>query len=494
MTEQQTTTLDKQSYQLEVTRPVWLPYNDIAHDLVGSLVDHFGYPTSGPKVERYAVVVASLLKAAQAHVLSSRNDLPHYVGIQRRASAWSRYPLVGRTVSDGVVGDFLNYFGGQFVEGSGTSDLHKDEQSKWRTDPKMSMYTLDLAKLPEQLLAARFIEVGRPLVKVNKAEARQQKNRRKAQKNAKSFHNQKEAKALNEDALRTSESRIQRLNKYWLHHPLELPTGHAMASATRVFHDGRFDAGGRIYGGWTGLDQKSKRLHCTIDGEPVVEIDIRASQPTLLSSLLGYKMGGLGPQGEWDDVYGELSHLASIHQYWTIVDNQIDKIELIKRNRNVAKGVVMALIGSGLPLKSNATTELIKDFGLTPQGWALFRERLVEIIPALNDLEPRYDQKGQLEGYINGAGFLSHHESEMTLRTVEALIEQDVPAYPVHDSLIVKVSDAVVAAKVFRQTIHDYCKKLSGLEVLVPLSITVDVDTPNELLPSENDLKGRYLS
>ena len=33
MTEQQATTLDKQSYQLEVTRPVWLPYNDIAHDL-----------------------------------------------------------------------------------------------------------------------------------------------------------------------------------------------------------------------------------------------------------------------------------------------------------------------------------------------------------------------------------------------------------------------------------------------------------------------------
>ena len=64
----------------------------------------------------------------------------------------------------------------------------------------------------------------------------------------------------------------------------------------------------------------------------------------------------------------------------------------------------------------------------------------------------------------------------------------------VDDCLIVKVSDAVVAAKVFRLTIHDYCKQLSGLEVLAPLSVTVDVDTPNDLLPSENDLKGRYLS
>ena len=94
--------LDKQSYQLEVTRPVWLPYNDTAHDIVADLVDQLGYPTSGPKAERYAVLVASLLKAAQAHTYSVNNDLPHYIGIQRRASAWSRFPLVGRTVSDGV--------------------------------------------------------------------------------------------------------------------------------------------------------------------------------------------------------------------------------------------------------------------------------------------------------------------------------------------------------------------------------------------------------
>lgn len=486
--------LDKHSYEFEVTRPVWLSYNDIAHDLVAALVDHFDYPTLGPKAQKYAVVVASLLKAAQAHVLSSRNDLPHYIGIQRRASAWSRYPLVGRTVSDAVVDDFLGAFNGQLVEGSGTSGLHKDYQGNWRTDPKMSMYMLDLDKLPEQLLKARFIEVGRPLVKVNKAETRQQKNKRKALKLSKPFLNDKTSKAVNEEAHTASESRIQRLNDYYRKHPLELPSGHAAASVTRVFHDGRYNAGGRLYGAWTGLDQKGKRLHCTIDNEPVVEIDIRASQPTLLSSLLGHKLGGLGPKGKWDDVYSELSHLASVHHYWTIVDDKTDKIELIKRNRNVAKGVVMALIGSGSPLKSKATSELVKDFGLTPQGWSLFRDRLVETIPALNDLEPRYDQKGQLQGYINGAGFLSHHESEMTLRTVEALIEQDVPAYSVHDSLMVKASDAVVAAKIFRQTIHDYCKQLSGLAVLVPLSVTVDVDTPNDLLPSEDDLKGRYLS
>jgi hypothetical protein len=66
-----------------------------------------------------------------------------------------------------------------------------------------------------------------------------------------------------------------------------MPNGHAAACATRVYHDGRFDAGGRLYGAWTGLDKDTQRLHCTIDGEPICEIDIRGSQPTLLSCLLG---------------------------------------------------------------------------------------------------------------------------------------------------------------------------------------------------------------
>jgi len=115
--EQHMPPLDKQSYQLEVTRPVWLPYNDTAHDIVAALVDQLGYPTTGPKVERYAVLVASLLKASQAHISSFDSDKPHYIGIQRRASAWSRFPLAGRTVSGFVVDGFLNSFGTKLVRG-----------------------------------------------------------------------------------------------------------------------------------------------------------------------------------------------------------------------------------------------------------------------------------------------------------------------------------------------------------------------------------------
>lgn len=487
-------TLDKKSYNLEVTRPVWLPFNDTAKELVVSLVEHLGYPTTGPKADKYSVVIASLLKATQVLLRSTETMLLTYLGVQRRASAWSQFPLVGKDISKRVIDDFLLHFGGQLVEGSGTSGLHKDDQGKWRKDPTMSMYTLRLETLPAELSEARFIEVGRPNVKVNKAESRQQKMRRITQVGSKPFHNNKAAKAIDEDAYTSSQSRIQSLNDFWVDHPLVLPNGHAAASVTRVFHDGRLDAGGRLYGSWTGMDQKSHRLYCTIDDAPVVEIDINASQPTLLSSLLGYKLVGLGPQGEWDDVYGELSRLAMVDYWWTKVDDKIDLIDLIKRNRTVAKGVVMALIGTGSSIKPKATPELAIDLGLTHEGWIKFRDQLVATVPAFNDLEPRYDKEGQLDGYINGPGFLSYHESEMMLSTLEHLMTAGIPAYSVHDSLIVKVGDATTAAKVFRQTIHDYCKQLSGIDVLVPLSVTVADGTSKDTLPKGSELQGRYLS
>ena len=50
-----------------------------------------------------------------------------------------------------------------------------------------------------------------------------------------------------------------------------------------------WDSGGRYYGAWTNLESW-ERLQSTIDGEPIVSIDLNASQPTLFSSLMGMKM------------------------------------------------------------------------------------------------------------------------------------------------------------------------------------------------------------
>ena len=56
---------EKSTYRPAVVRPVWLPFNKTAELIVNDLISELGYPTIGPKAAKYAVVVASMLKAAQ---------------------------------------------------------------------------------------------------------------------------------------------------------------------------------------------------------------------------------------------------------------------------------------------------------------------------------------------------------------------------------------------------------------------------------------------
>jgi len=41
---------------------------------------------------------------------------------------------------------------------------------------------------------------------------------------------------------------------------------------------------------------------------------------------------------------------------------------------------------------------------------------------------------------------------------------------------------------------YQYCKKMNGLEVLVPLSVEVGQGVSADQLPEENDLIGEYLN
>jgi hypothetical protein len=57
------------------------------------------------------------------------------------------------------------------------------------------------------------------------------------------------------------------------------------AQLYRVFNDGRFDRGGRFYGGWWIALPKADRAAITIDGQPVVELDFKAFYPRLCYDL-----------------------------------------------------------------------------------------------------------------------------------------------------------------------------------------------------------------
>ena len=119
------------------------------------------------------------IQAAQTLPKQSKGRKPKYVGVSFGSQNWSLFPLVGREVAVKVLKEVFEYLDAKLVDGSG-KNWHQDSDGKWYLDPKMLMYHIRLSSLPSNLLEARFIEAGRPLVKVNSAEARQQKINRKA--------------------------------------------------------------------------------------------------------------------------------------------------------------------------------------------------------------------------------------------------------------------------------------------------------------------------
>ena len=495
--------MDKSSYELVTFQPIWLPYNKESEGLCAAAIQSLELNADGKTGQKNRLLVASFLHAANLvrRKLSREGEgsLPVHLGVSRSAASWSNYPLVGKDVSISFVDRLVEANWIIQVEGSGDRGFVKDKVTeKWTANPTMTMYHLDESSIFENATGAeRYIQVGRPLIKVNQAEARGQRQHRKSRKLAKPVLAPQEARKQFGVTYTEAGDRVKALNKFWKMHPLVLIDGNAAACAARVFHDGRIDAGGRFYGLWTGLEG-SLRLKSTIDGEQVCQIDIRGSQPTLLSALLGVKLSGISDHGTWHDVYTQITglweHGVTVE---ALIASSADPTlpDPFIRPRQIAKRVIMEIIGTGNVEKASPSSELVEETGVTNDEWDLFKAKLVKAIPALKMLEPRYDEKGDISGYINGPGFLSYHESELILQTIEALHSQGIPAYPVHDCLIVRVQDAAKGVKVLKDTVCQYCFDLNGLKVSVPLTVETSEGhmSDNDLGLHTDELRGQYL-
>lgn len=85
----------------------------------------------------------------------------------------------------------------------------------------------------------------------------------------------------------------------------------------RIFNSGRFDAGGRLFGGfWQDLKKDQRARGLSIDGQPVVTLDYRQMGPRML-----YGLAGLEPPADcyavpryelyragWKKLFGALTH------------------------------------------------------------------------------------------------------------------------------------------------------------------------------------------
>src|SRR5262249_53748700 len=113
-----------------------------------------------------------------------------------------------------------------------------------------------------------------------------------------------------------------------------------------VSKQARFDAGGRLHGGfWIGL-KSSRRRHIRIDGEPVVLLDFRSMSPRL-----AYAQKGLEPpEGDLYDVSDRIPVYDPLNE---------DHRDVVKKGLN-------ALLNGAKRLTSKEILEGLREMGVWP--------------------------------------------------------------------------------------------------------------------------------
>ena len=452
-------------------QPHYLPHNQAAERLTNAIARELNLSLSGRTGQKHEIIIASFLSAVKHR---DENTIVWRTGKDNQDSDyWAFIPNVGQSVSLKICtaledAEFISRVTDEgrinLMASQELDPLMKVEMLSWLNRGKRTQAALfevntdmlDVAALAE----ASFVEANRPHVYLNKAEQPKERIDRKKRRDSAPKHSLTTIKATYGPAYSRAVQSVKQMNAMWLQHPLHLPTTHGstemyFASATRIFHNGNFDSGGRWYGGWTSLTRETRK-HLTIDGEPVVEVDLNASLLTLLSCVVSQPMQC---DDSWDDAYA-------------VVAERLEFEEPYEVSRAKVKQVIVELIGTGNPNKAESATNdkdsPFDDSETSKEQFNHIRDLCHQAYPALLMLNKKD---------MNFIAALSFHEATIITQTMLKLKDMGVAAYSMHDGLIVKQSNADNTVSTLREVYNEYVTthqvnhRLTKLGISVPLSV-----------------------
>ena len=452
-------------------QPHYLPHNQAAERLTNAIARELNLSLSGKTGQKHEIIIASFLCAVKYR---NENTIVWRTGKDNQDSEyWAFNPKVGQSVSlkictaledAGFISRVTDEGHINLIASQELDPLMKAEMLSWlnkdkRTPAALFIVNTQLLDL-ETLEAASFVEANRPYVYLNKAEQPKERIDRKKRRDSAPKHRLTTIKSTYGPAYSSAVRSVKQMNAMWLQHQLHLPTTHSstemyLASATRIFHNGNFDSGGRWYGSWTSLTRETRK-HLTIDDEPVVEVDLNASLLTLLSCVVSQPM----QCGDtWDDAYA-------------VVAERLEFDEPYEVSRAKVKQVIVELIGTGNPHKAepamNDKDSPFDDSGTSKKQFKHIRDLCHGAYPALLSLNSKD---------MNFIAALSFHEATIITQTMLKLKDMDVAAYSMHDGLIVKQSNADTTVSTLREvydhyvTTHQVKQRLTKLGISVPVSL-----------------------
>jgi hypothetical protein len=209
------------------------------------------------------------------------------------------------------------------------------------------------------------------------------------------------------------EADIRELNTFLTRFTL---TGGTHYGYTRVFNNLSWKAGGRLWSAGEHSYQQlpePERLKMAINGEPVAEIDIKASQLTIYHAMVGEPLEGSS-----------------------------DPYVLAGIDRAIAKLWTVASFGSSKPvtqwppdMAADYRKDTGKDLGKQAKANDVAR-RMLEVFPALKKLENRSDIWAELQ----------FREAEAVIGAMLILMRKHgIPSLSMHDGIIVPRSKADLA-------------------------------------------------
>ena len=182
----------------------------------------------------------------------------------------------------------------------------------------------------------------------------------------------------------------------------------------RVFNNGRWDHGGRFYGGWWSMLGKADRTRILIDGEETVELDFRAIHPRMCFHLSGFP---LSPDTDPYDIPG------------------LD----VARHRDATKmafGQLVSATTDRTPLRPSGTKALFR----TPKDYAAF---VAMVETAFQPVSAWLRAGRGVE--------LQFIDSQIADAVLAELTDAGIPCLPIHDSFIVPGSaELALGAAMYR--------------------------------------------
>jgi hypothetical protein len=234
---------------------------------------------------------------------------------------------------------------------------------------------------------------------------------------------------------RAIDKRTKALWALWKQAPLTFGD-QQMWTAYRSFSNKELTKGGRLYGPWTSM-RPEDRLKCTIDGQPVAEVDVSGMYLTLLCSITG----DVPFKTDFEDPY-QLPYKF----------NGIDRSEV--------KAVINSAIGGGT-WRQYKPTKMMTKAGITQERLADIRKAIIPAYDCLKALK-----KGEMYSET-----LAIHETEIMMRLVERLQQ---PIFILHDCLICQQNIALDVGKELQREYVSYCLEQGWTPIAPAFSIEMD--------------------